>query len=92
MAFPPVAAQVTGFAASGPPGTKTAEVDGQQVMVAGGTLLVKNVYSVAFNYAAYQGNQDRLVGLDAYETARAARSKGPSWWGTAQPATTGSSG
>ena len=50
--------------------TKTADVGGQQVMVAGGTLLVKNVYSIAFNYAAFEGNRDRLDGLDSYETAR----------------------
>ena len=50
--------------------TKTAEVEGRTVMAAGGTLLVKNVYSVAFNYAAFEGNRDRLDGLDSYATAR----------------------
>ena len=32
-----------------------------------GTVLTKNAYAVAFNYASHEGNKKRLGGLDEYD-------------------------
>jgi len=34
-----------------------------------GTLLSRNVYAIAFNFATFDGNRDRLDGLDNYDSA-----------------------
>jgi len=34
-----------------------------------GTILAQNAYAISFNHASFDGNRDRLDGLDAYETA-----------------------
>ena len=43
---------------------------GQVEAVGEGTTITRNVYSVAYNYAASAGNKDRLLGIDAYDSAR----------------------
>ena len=39
--------------------------------VGDGTVLTRNAYALAFNYASHEGNRRRLAGLDEYDLARA---------------------